>query len=54
MIERLAIDVEAILSSSTSFDRPAASWVQFYEIKPKSTESIDSLQAAHGNEPECD
>ncbi|CAN0421590.1 unnamed protein product, partial [Scytosiphon promiscuus] len=52
MIERLGIDVEAILSSSTSSNIPAASWVQFKEIKPNSTESIDSLQAAHGNEPE--
>ena len=54
MIERLGIDVQAILSSSTSSDIPAASWVQFKEIKPNSTETIYSLQAAHGNEPEYD
>ena len=54
MIERLGIDVQAILSSSTSSDTPAASWVQIKEIKPNSTESIDSLQAVHANEPECD
>ena len=54
MIERFGVDVEAILSSSTSSDIPAASWVQFKEIKPNSTETIYSLQAAHGNEPEYD
>ena len=54
MIERLGVDVEAILSPSTSSNIPEASWTQLEEIEPNSTESVDSLQAAHGNETEYD
>ena len=42
------------MSSSTSSNTPAASWIQFKEIEPNTTESVDSLQAAHGTEPHYD
>ena len=53
-IELLGVDVEATISSSSRSDMPSASWAQSKEIKTNSNESIDSLQATHGNELECD